>query len=124
MPTNLKIQTPILPGKRIEVHAPELPESGMVDVVIYLPAANEVPNNASNNRYPDTLNDEYNALVKTQWQRSLTTLEAERLHALKTEMNEIDAASQDARHWETQMDRLEQLLQQVGRQIDALPDAS
>jgi hypothetical protein len=125
----MRIRTPILPGKRIEVCIPELPESGMVELVVYLPDTSdtwslEPLDTASHSRYPDTLDAEYHALVKTQWSRSLTAQEAEQLEAIKAEMNAIDAASSEARGWEERIDRLEQMIERVAHQIDALPDAS
>lgn len=78
----------------------------------------------THSRYPDELNAEYNALVKTQWSRSLTAQEAERLEAIKAEMNAIDAASEEDGRWEEPINRFEQILERIAHQIDALPDAS
>lgn len=38
MQAALKLKAPILPGKRIEFTAPELPESGEVELIVVLPA--------------------------------------------------------------------------------------
>ena len=37
MESALRISTNILPGKRIEITAPELPEEGRVDLIVLLP---------------------------------------------------------------------------------------
>ncbi|HZP80324.1 MAG TPA: hypothetical protein VFB21_01680 [Chthonomonadaceae bacterium] len=42
MQAALKLKAPILPGKRIEFTAPELPESGEVELIVVLPE-NAVP---------------------------------------------------------------------------------
>ncbi len=42
MQTALKLKAAILPGKRIEFTAPELPESGEVELIVMLPE-NTVP---------------------------------------------------------------------------------
>jgi len=39
MQAALKLVAPILPGKRIEVSSPDLPESGDVELIIVLPSA-------------------------------------------------------------------------------------
>lgn len=41
MPTALKMTVPVLPGRRIEVVAPELPEGGTVELIIVLPEDRE-----------------------------------------------------------------------------------
>jgi len=37
MPTTLRMQTTVLPGHRLEVSAPELPEGAKVEVIVVLP---------------------------------------------------------------------------------------
>lgn len=37
MPTVLRLETTILPGHRVEVSAPELPEGAKVEVIVVLP---------------------------------------------------------------------------------------
>ena len=37
MPTTLRVQTTVLPGHRLEVSAPELPEGAKVEVIVVLP---------------------------------------------------------------------------------------
>lgn len=39
MQAALRVQTTVLPGHRIEITAPELPEGGAVDVIVVLPEA-------------------------------------------------------------------------------------
>ena len=45
MQAALKLVAPILPGKRIEVSSPDLPDSGDVELIIVLPTA---PDEAAN----------------------------------------------------------------------------
>jgi hypothetical protein len=41
--TAIRMKTRVLPGKRIEVTAPELPDEGDVELVIYLPETVPAP---------------------------------------------------------------------------------
>jgi hypothetical protein len=43
MQTALKLKTRVLPGRRIEVTAPELPENADVELIVLLPAGGEAP---------------------------------------------------------------------------------
>jgi hypothetical protein len=128
MQAAIRLQTAILPGKRIEITAPELPERGTVELVIFLPdmaetVPQETPNaSAAHNRYPEALNDEYNALIQTQWQRALTAQEAARLEELKAEMNALDAASYPDSIWERPLTRIREQLAEIRREVEALPD--
>lgn len=37
MQTSLRLETTVLPGHRLEIHTPELPEGAKVEVIIHLP---------------------------------------------------------------------------------------
>jgi hypothetical protein len=129
MQAALRLQAAILPGKRIEITAPELPERGTVELVIFLPdmadkAPQETPDaSAAHNRYPDALNDEYNALIQTQWQRALTAQEATRLEELKAQINAYDGAADSDSVWERSLTRIREQLAEIRREVEALPDA-
>lgn len=41
MPTTVRLETTILPGHRLEVSSPELPEGARVEVIIVLPEKSE-----------------------------------------------------------------------------------
>lgn len=41
MPTEMRIETTVLPGHRLEVVAPELPEGAKVEVIVVLPEKKE-----------------------------------------------------------------------------------
>jgi hypothetical protein len=43
MEAALRIKTSILPGKRIEITSPELPEEGTVEVIVVLPEQEKPP---------------------------------------------------------------------------------
>ena len=43
MPTTLRMETTVLPGHRLEVSAPELPEGAKVEVIVVLPEAAPAP---------------------------------------------------------------------------------
>jgi hypothetical protein len=118
MQAALKLHAPILPGKRIEVTDPELPESGIVELHIYL------SNTESHSRYPDALNTEYNTLIQAEWQRGLTAEEEARLAEIRAEINTIDAASGADETWKRGIQQIHEQLAAIRREIEALPDAS
>jgi hypothetical protein len=128
MQAALRLQAAILPGKRIEITAPELPERGTVELVIFLPEmAETAPQetlhvSAAHNRYPEALNDEYNALIQTQWQRALTMQEAARLEELKAQINAYDGAADTDSVWERSLTRIREQLAEIRREVEALPD--
>jgi hypothetical protein len=43
MQTALRMETIVLPGHRVEISAPELPEGAKVEVIVVLPQAGPVP---------------------------------------------------------------------------------
>ncbi len=57
MAAALKLKTQVLPGKRIEFTAPELPEGGEVELIVVLPDETTVgaPTFASAGEYLDSL---------------------------------------------------------------------
>lgn len=118
--TAIRLTTRVLPGKRIEITAPELPESGTVELVIYLPAT-EGETAAASGRYPAALNAEYNALIDKKLARTLTVAEAARLEEVRAEIAAIDKQTPDIR--EIQMAKLRAELAKIRAEIEALPDA-
>jgi hypothetical protein len=117
MQAALKLHAPILPGKRIEITAPELPESGTVELHIFLP---ETPQS----RYPEALNIEYNTLIQTEWQRLLTAEEEARLAEIRAEINAIDAASGEDETWKQGIKQIHEQLAAIRREVEALPNAT
>ncbi|HLK57328.1 MAG TPA: hypothetical protein VKU00_12235 [Chthonomonadaceae bacterium] len=124
MQTALHLTATVLPGKRIEISAPELPENGTVDLVIYLPDKTGSGEPTSDKRYPELLNAEYNMLVQAQWQRALTPEEKTRLEEIRAQINAIDAASGADALWQRQMAQIREQLAEIRREVEALPDAS
>src|SRR5689334_22423455 len=107
MQSTLHLTATVLPGNRIEISAPELPENKTVELVIYLPDTEE---NTSIRRYPEALNAEYNSLIKAQWQRGLTPEENARLEEIRAQINAIDAACGADTFWQRQMAQIREQL--------------
>ena len=99
MQAALKLHTIVLPGHRIEVAAPDIPEGANVELIVYRLSDSEqsLPEQeggaAEGGLDPAALNAEYEALIQVQWQRSLTENERARLEANKTAMNLTHAFS-------------------------------
>jgi hypothetical protein len=130
MEAALKFVTTVLPGHRIEVMTPELPEGANVALFIYRQpemenarSETDCPSTLSAS-YPITLNAEYTTLIETQWQRALTVSEQARLEAIKGEIDARDAASDDSRLRERQIENIHQQLAAIRQVVEALPDAS
>lgn len=127
MQAALTLQTTVLPGHRIEVAAPDIPEGASVELVIYcLPEKEQIlsKTDAPITPYPEALNAEYMALIQTQWQRTLTENEQARLEAIKAEMDALDAASDTHRIWERRIESIRQQLAIIRQEVESLPDAS
>jgi hypothetical protein len=118
MQTALRLHTTVLPGRRIEVTDPELPEGSRVELIILFPADPSAPPG----RYPAALEAEYNALLHKKFARTLTEAEALRLQAVRDEMAAIDRNSPDIRALQAQ--KLREELAQLHAELDALPDTS
>ncbi len=101
MANTLHITVPILPGKRIEFAAPELPEAGEVELVVYLPTSDDVDIASGSkplSRYPAALEAEYKRLIAISQSRPMTSDEQCRLEQIKDEINANDAVSPQATH--------------------------
>lgn len=117
MQTALRLHTTVLPGRRIEVTDPELPEGSKVELIILLPPEMSAPPS----RYPAVLEAEYNALLHKKFARTLTEEEALRLQAVRDEMSAIDHNYLDMRALQAQ--KLSEELAQIRAELDVLPDA-
>jgi hypothetical protein len=118
MTNSLRLQTTVLPGHRIEISAPELPDGGNVEVIILLDGAPALEA-ASGGRYPAVLEAEYNRLIEKKLDRSLTPDEAVRLDAVRDEITSIDCGHADVRL--LQADKLSPELDQMRTKLEALP---
>ena len=130
MGTTLRFNTTVLPGHRIEVTTPELPEGASVELLVnQLSEIGDVLQerdgaSALPPSYPEDVNVEYSVLIETQWQRTLTQSEQERLEVVKVQIDAHDAASDTNRLWERQIDAIHQQLAAIRQEVEALPDAS
>src|SRR5262245_36940203 len=92
----LRIQTTVLPGQRIEVAVPELPEGCVVELIIVVSeeTANALDEDAqpagSASKYPPALMEEYRTLTAKKLAHGLTEAQAERLQAVRNEIAAID----------------------------------
>ena len=118
MQTALHLHTTVLPGRRIEVTDPALPEGSRVELIILLPPETSEPSG----RYPAALEAEYNALLHKKFARTLTEEEALRLQVVRDEMSAIDRDYPDIGTLQAQ--KLSEELAQIRTELDALPDAS
>jgi hypothetical protein len=118
MQTALRLQTTVLPGRRIEVTDPELPEGSRVELIILLPQDTAAPPG----RYPAAVEAEYNALLQKKFARTLTEEEAQRLQAVRDEISAIDRNSLDMRTLQAQ--KLREKLAHIRTELDTLPDGS
>jgi hypothetical protein len=117
MQTALRLQTTVLPGRRIEVTDPELPEGSKVELIILLPPETSAPPG----RYPAAVEAEYNTLLQKKFARTLTAEEALRLQAVRDEMSAIDRNAPDMQALQAQ--KLREELAHIRAELDALPDA-
>jgi len=117
MLTALRLSTTVLPGHRIEVIAPELPEGACVELIVTDPAV------APFRRYPSALEAEYDALTDKELHSTLTKVEALRLQDICSVIAEIDrlTLSDDVRS--QRLEQVEAELAQLRTEIEALPDA-
>jgi hypothetical protein len=114
----LKIQTTVLPGHRIEVATPDIPEGASVELLVYrLPDA---PVDADRT----ALDAEYEALIAAQWQRELTEPEKQRLEEVKTALNSLAAPAGSPPFFDQQIAHIQQQLAAIRQLVEALPDAS
>ena len=117
MHTALRLSTTVLPGHRIEVTAPELPEGTCVDLIVTDPSVEPF------RCYPSALEAEYDALVDKELHCTLTKAESLRLQDICSVIAEIDrlTLSNDVRS--QRFDQVESELVQLRTEIEALPDA-
>jgi hypothetical protein len=117
MQTPLRVNTMVLPGHRIEVNTPELPEGACIELIINDPSAEAA------RRYPSALEVEYNALVDKELHGALTAEEAVRLEDICKVIAEIDrlTLSNDIRI--QRLDQIKAELADLRAEIEALPDA-
>jgi len=78
---------------------------------------------AANDRYPQTLREEYKALIQQKLRRSLTAEGAARLETVRNEINQLDRQAETWSAWENRAREMEQELADVRRELEALPDA-
>jgi hypothetical protein len=127
MQTTLRLTVPVLPGKRIEVVASELPEQGDVDLVIYLPQAQQGEirdgNYGNASRYPKMVEDEYARLISIEEVRALTRDESDQLEQVKAEINLIDVSTVTATSYLRGLAKIADHLSALRRDLEALPDS-
>ncbi|HLK55323.1 MAG TPA: hypothetical protein VKU00_02085 [Chthonomonadaceae bacterium] len=117
MSTTLRLNTTVLPGHRIEVTAPELPEGACVELIVTDPAVEPL------RRYPSVLEAEYDTLIDKELHGTLTETEALRLEAICQVIAEIDRLTLSSDPRTERLQQLETELDQIRTEIDALPDA-
>ena len=117
MQTALRLTTTVLSGHRIEVVAPELPEGACVDLIVTNPSAEPFQ------RYPSTLEAEYDALIDKELHGALTKAENLRLQDICSVIAEIDRLTLSNNMRNQRFDQVEAELAQLRTEIDALPDA-
>lgn len=117
MQATLKLHTTVLPGHRIEVTTPELPEGAHVELIVTDPSVEPF------RLYPSVLEAEYDALIDKELHCILTEAETLRLQDICHVIAEIDrlTLSNDIRI--QRLDQVEADLAQLRAEIEALPDA-
>ena len=117
MEAALRIDTHVLPGHRIEVCTPELPEGARVQLIITDLSVEPY------RRYPSVIEAEYDALIDKKLNRTLTIAEACRLQDIRNVIAEIDrlTLSNDIRT--ERLNQVEAELNQIRVEIDALPNS-
>src|SRR5689334_21901434 len=120
MQTALRLQTTVLPGQRIEITAPELPEGGQVELIIlfseHLPEGSATPPG----RYPAWLEAAYNTLIQKKLDRTLTAEESLRLQTVREEISAIDQGYPDIRAMQAK--KLSEELAQIRAELESLSD--
>jgi hypothetical protein len=130
MQAALKLNTVVLPGHRIEVATPDIPEGANVELIVYRLPDTEPSLPEQEGKIPAVgldavaLNTEYEVLVQTQWQRNLTEKEQARLGAIKAEMNALDEASDARLFLDRQIANIHRQLAAIRQEVESLPDAS
>ena len=117
MQAALRLSTTVLPGHRIEVTAPELPEGACVDLFVTDPSIEPF------RRYPSALEVEYDALIDKELHCTLTQAEALRLQDICTVIAEIDRLTRSDDVRSRRLEQVEAELAQLRTEIEALPDA-
>lgn len=117
MNTALRLNTTVLPGHRIEVVAPELPEGAQVELIVTDSSVELF------RRYPSALEAEYDALIEKKLNRTLTTVEACRLQDVRNVIAEIDRLTLTNDIRTERLNHIETELAEIRAEIDALPDA-
>ena len=74
-------------------------------------------------RYPSSLREEYAALIHKTLHRTITPAEANRLEAVRAEINRIDSQSESWQAWEQRAAAMDAELAALKRQLEALPEA-
>lgn len=117
METALRFNTTVLPGHRIEVMTPELPEGSKVELLVTDPSVKPFPH------YPSVLEAEYHTLVDKELHGTLTAEETCRLQDICNVIAEIDrlTLSDDIRT--QRLRQVEDELAEIRKEIEALPDA-
>ena len=96
MTSAFRVKAKVLPGHRIEVCDPELPDGHDVEVIILLQDKSLEPVEGRT-RYPEILQMEYNGLIQKKLDRTLSEHEAERLQEVRDEIAAIDSCYPDVR---------------------------
>ncbi len=117
METSLRFDTQVLPGHRIEVCAPELPEGARV--ALFVTDSSE----GANRRYPSIIEAAYDDLVAKELHSTLTEAEAIRLKDICQVIADIDrlTLSDDIRV--ERLNQVESVLIHLRAEIDSLPDS-
>lgn len=74
-------------------------------------------------RYPPSLREEYADLIHKTLHRTITPAEANRLEAVRAEINRIDSQSASWKAWEQRAVEMDVELAALKRQLEALPEA-
>jgi hypothetical protein len=126
----MRVNTTVLPGQRIEVSTPGIPEGSNVELVIYIDPESsqdlEEPGAQSmiDEQYLFELDREYETLIEIQWSRPLTIAEQQRLDAIKQAMDAIDSDSPASRQFRRQIAMIHEQLAAIRHEVESLPSAS
>jgi hypothetical protein len=115
MEAALRVNTTVLPGHRIEIITPELPEGAEVELIVTDSSVGPF------RRYPSALEAEYDILVDKEMDGTLTASETCRLQDICHVIAEIDrlTLSKDVRT--RRLDQIEAELADIRKEIEALP---
>ena len=119
MQTAMRLQTTVLPGGRIEVTAPELPEGDQVELIILVAEHTVAGVPAPSSRYPVVLEMEYNDLIEKKLSGTLAPTDELRLQAVRDEITAIDQNYPDVRAMNRQ--KLTAELAAIRAELEALP---